>query len=93
MNVIFVLIFNSIIPEMMKLGNWGYWLSAPLTVLIGWVYIVMEHIGDYSENPFQGMAHDIPMLSLCRIIEIDLREMLGETNLPPNIEAVNGVLM
>ena len=33
------------------------------------------------------------MLSLCRTIEIDLREMLGETNLPTPIAAVNGVLM
>ncbi len=33
------------------------------------------------------------MMSLCRVIEIDLREMLGETNLPPKVEAKNGVLM
>ena len=39
------------------------------------------------------LGNDIPMLSLCRIIEIDLREMLGETKLPPKIEAKSGVLM
>ena len=54
---------------------------------IGWVYVLMELVGDYSENPFQGMANDIPMLSLCRTIEIDLREMLGETDLPPAVQA------
>ena len=54
---------------------------------------MMEIVGDYSENPFQGMANDIPMMSLCRTIEIDLREMLGETELPPPIKAKNGVLM
>ena len=83
----------SMIPELMKLGDWGIWLSVPITALVGWVYIMMEIVGDYSENPFQGMANDIPMLSLCRIIEIDLREMLGETELPPKVEAKNGVLM
>ncbi len=83
----------SMIPELQKVGDWGFWLSIPITALIGWVYVMMEVVGDYSENPFQGMANDIPMLSLCRVIEIDLREMLGETNLPPNIEAKNGVLM
>jgi putative membrane protein len=77
----------------MKLGEWAFWLSILLTALIGWVYVMMEVIGDYSENPFQGMANDIPMLSLCRVIEIDLREMLGETELPPAVEAKNGVLM
>jgi putative membrane protein len=54
---------------------------------------MMEIVGDYTENPFQGMANDIPMLSLCRVIEIDLREMLYETDLPPAIEAKEGVLM
>ena len=71
----------------------GTWLTIPFTVLIGWVYIMMELVGDYSENPFEGLGNDIPMLSLCRVIEIDLREMLGETDLPPKIDAVNGVLM
>jgi len=83
----------SMIPELMKMSGGGFWLSIPITALIGWVYVMMEIVGDYTENPFQGMANDIPMLSLCRVIEIDLREMLGETNLPPAVTAKNGVLM
>ncbi|MEZ5045205.1 MAG: bestrophin family ion channel [Saprospiraceae bacterium] len=83
----------SMIPELSSLGVWGIWLSIPITALIGWVYVMMEIVGDYSENPFQGMANDIPMLSLCRTIEIDLREMLGEKDLPPPINAKDGVLM
>ncbi len=91
---IFILLLPfSMIPELMKVGELGFWLSIPITALVGWVYVLMEVIGDYSENPFQGMANDIPMLSLCRVIEIDLREMLGETELPPSIEAKNGILM
>ncbi len=83
----------SMVPALMEAGTLGTWLSIPITALIGWVYVMMEIVGDYTENPFQGMANDIPMLSLCRVIEIDLREMLGETDLPPGIEAKNGVLM
>lgn len=83
----------SMIPELMKVGDWGFWLAIPVTVLVGWVYVMMEIVGDYSENPFQGMANDIPMLSLCRTIEIDLKQMLEETDLPPVIESKNGVLM
>jgi len=91
---IFILLLPfSMIPELMKIGEWGLWLSIPITALIGWVYVMMEVVGDYSENPFQGMPNDIPMMALCRVIEIDLREMLGETELPPKIEAKNGVLM
>ncbi|HEX8017094.1 MAG TPA: bestrophin family ion channel, partial [Flavobacterium sp.] len=89
---IFLLPF-SMIPELMKVASYGICLAVPLTILIGWVYIMMEVVGDYSENPFQGMANDIPMLSLCRTIEIDLREMLGEKNLPEPIKAKGNVLM
>ncbi len=89
---IFLLPF-SMVPELMRLGETGFWLSVPITALIGWVYVMMELVGDYSENPFQGMGNDIPMLSLCRVIEIDLREMLGETDLPPSVEAKKGILM
>ena len=95
---IFVGIFIFLLPlgmvsEFHKLGEYGAWLSIPFTVLVSWVYLMMELIGDYSENPFEGLGNDIPMLALCRTIEIDLREMLGEKDLPPGIEAVNGVLM
>ena len=92
---IFLLPF-SMIPALMALtpeSHLGLLLSVPITALVGWVYVMMEVIGDYSENPFQGMANDIPMLSLCRVIELDLREMLGETDLPPSVEAKNGILM
>ena len=98
MSLIFVGIFIFLLPlgmvsEFHKLGHWAIWLSVPFTVIVGWIYIMMELVGDYSENPFEGLGNDIPMLSLCRIIEIDLKEMLGETNIPPNIEAINGILM
>jgi len=98
MSRIFVFILISLLPFSMMpalqgMGEWAFWTSIPVTALIGWVFLMMESIADYSENPFQGMANDIPMLSLCRIIEIDLREMLGETDLPSGIEAKKGILM
>ncbi len=95
---IFVGIFIFLLPfamvtEFHKLGEIGAWISIPFSVAVSWVFIMMELVGDYSENPFEGLGNDIPMLSLCRVIEIDLREMLQEDNLPPPIQAINGVLM
>jgi len=91
---IFILLLPfTMIPELMKITDWGMWLAIPITALIGWIYVMMEIVGDYSENPFQGMANDIPMMSLCRVIEIDLREILGETDLPPSVKPKNGILM
>lgn len=98
MSFVFVGIFIFLLPlgmvsEFHKLGEYTVWFSIPFTVLVGWVYLMMELVGDYSENPFEGLSNDIPMLSLCRVIEIDLKQMLGETDIPAPVEAKNGVLM
>ncbi len=98
MSAIFVGIFIFLLPWGMvtvfhELGEWGAWLSIPFTILVGWVYLLMELIGDYSENPFEGLGNDIPMLSLCRVIEIDLFEMLKEKDVPEPILPKNGILM
>lgn len=82
-----------IVAEFAKLGDAGVWLMIPFGTLVGWIYVVMELIGDYSENPFEGLGTDVPMLSICRTIEIDLLQMLGETDLPKPIQPVNDILM
>lgn len=98
MSFVFVGLFIFLLPfglvtEFHDLSDWGAWISIPFTVIVGWVFLMMELVGDYSENPFEGLGNDIPMLSICRVIEIDLKEMMGETDLPPAIEPVNDVLM
>lgn len=89
---IFMLPFG-IVGEFAKLGDAWIWLAIPFGMVIGWVYVVMELIGDYSENPFEGLPYDIPMLSICRTIEIDLLNMLGETEIPKPIQPKREVLM
>ncbi len=61
--------------------------------LIAWVFMMMEGIGDASEDPFERSMNDVPMNALCRTIEIDLRSMLGETDLPPAEEAAAGTVL
>ena len=98
LSFIFVCIFIFLLPfgvagEFNKLGSWGLWMSIPFGVLMGWVYVVMELIGDYSENPFEGLPHDIPMFSICRTIEIDLLQMLDEKNIPAPVKPIHHILM
>lgn len=93
-NILFILLLPlGLVNEFAKLGDWGIWTSIPFCIIIGWVYIIMELVGDYSENPFGGLMFDVPMLSICRAIEIDLLQMGGETDLPESISSKNGVLV
>ncbi|WP_139926336.1 bestrophin family protein [Hymenobacter sp. DG01] len=95
---VMVCIFIAMLPfgffsEFAKIGDNGIWLAVPFVILISWVYVVMELVGDYSENPFEGLANDVPMLALSRTIEIDLLQQLGETDLPAPIQPINHVLL
>ncbi|HQW26322.1 MAG TPA: bestrophin family ion channel, partial [Saprospiraceae bacterium] len=55
------------------------WLVIPFSMLISWVYTSLEQVGESTENPFEGSANDVPISQMSRTIEIDMREMLGET--------------
>ena len=89
---IFLLPFG-LVGEMAARGDSVAWLTVPLSVLISWIFITMETVGDASEDPFENFVNDVPMSALCRTIEIDLRQMLGETETPEPIAAKNDILM
>jgi putative membrane protein len=76
-----------------ELGEWAIWMTIPLSVVVGWIFLVLEQIGESTENPFEGNANDAPITQISRNIEIDLREMLGETMLPPALQPVNNIVM
>lgn len=58
-----------------------------------WVYWFMDKIGDYAENPFEGLLDDIPMLQISRAIEIDLPEIIADEKLPSPIQPIDQNLM
>lgn len=89
---IFMVAFG-MLKEFEKLGKHMVWMTVPFSVLVSWVFSSMEKIGESTENPFEGGSNDVPITSLSRTIEIDLREMLDETDLPPAIQAINNILM
>lgn len=74
-------------------GVLGYALCTVLSGLIIWVFFLMEKIGDYSENPFEGTYNDVPITSIARTIEIDLREMINDEGIPGPVKDVHGFLM
>lgn len=69
------------------------WRTVPLATLLGWIFVSLEQVGRYTEDPFMNFKHDVPLTALCRVIERDLREQVGETDLPPEVQPVDNVLM
>lgn len=92
------LVFAAVLPFsmldiLMKEKPLAIWLNVPVSGLLIWVFFLMEMIGDYSENPFEGTYNDVPITTIARNIEIDMREMIDDSNIPHKIEPENGFLM
>ena len=56
-------------------------------------FVLIEKLGEDLKRPFENLPNDTPMSALCRTIEIDVREMHGETETPPPLVPIDGVLM
>ncbi|HEU5165368.1 MAG TPA: bestrophin family ion channel [Chitinophagaceae bacterium] len=69
------------------------WLVVPFSVLISWVFTSLEQVGQSTENPFEGGANDVPISQMSRSVEIDIRQMLGETDLPSPFPIVNNIIL
>lgn len=72
---------------------WLLCLCPLMSALLIWIYFLMEKIGDYSENPFEGSFNDVPITSIARAIEIDLREMIKDKDIPAPLSSEDGFLL
>lgn len=60
------------------ISKYFIWSAIPFVTIVSWVFHTMERIGRVGEMPFEGTANDVPISTIARGIEIDLREMLDE---------------
>ncbi len=76
----FMDIGNEVIMDNPIIGKLFVWFSIPFYIAIAWVFHTMERIGRTGDNPFEGTANDVPISTIARGIEIDLRQNLGESD-------------
>jgi ion channel-forming bestrophin family protein len=101
-NQMFVRLFIGMLPlgiiqEFSKLTSDAndvfIWATVPCSVIVAFVFHLMERIGEATENPFEGGANDVPISAISRSIEIDLRDMLDEIDLPEALLPINNILL
>lgn len=97
LSMFFVRLFVFMLPFGMlevfsELKEHMIWLTIPFSALVAWVFTTMEKIGEATENPFEGNANDVPITSLSRTIEIDLKEMLDEQDIPEPVQPAGSIL-
>jgi putative membrane protein len=68
------------------------WFTPLGSTLVGFIFLALDKIGRDLEDPFDNTIYDVPLTAITTSIDINLRQLLGETKLPPEPKPVEGVL-
>lgn len=88
-----------LLKELDKLGEgtalegWTLWFNIPFSLMVTWCFHTLDSVGEASVNPFEGSPNDVPITQISRTIEIDMRDMLDESDLPPAITPKNNIVL
>ncbi|MCE7064919.1 bestrophin family protein [Dyadobacter sp. CY326] len=94
---LFIFVFMTLLPfgllpQFVELGEKYMLLLIPFNLIVSWVFMFMEYVGDISENPFEGLLNDVPTATIVRNIEIDLMDMLSDETVPDRFQPTSGIL-
>jgi ion channel-forming bestrophin family protein len=67
------------------------WMVIPITILMAFVFGIIERTGAVNEDPYANRITGIPLEAITRTVERDLREILDETGLPEPVAVVDGI--
>ena len=88
---IFVFIHASLLPfafvEELR------WASIPVSVIISFVFLCLDLIGERSEDPFENRIEDVPLTALSLTIETNLKEQWGDPHFPAKKHAPGGIVL
>ncbi len=68
-------------------------LVIPVTVIIGWIFYQIYVFGLVMSNPFENWKTDVALSAISNVIEIDLKEIIEDKEVPAKMEAKNGSIM
>ncbi len=62
------------------------------SIVVSYAFFGLDIVGDEIEQPFGYDPNDLPLSAISRMIEINLRQRLGEKDLPPPLKPEREVL-
>ena len=68
-------------------------LIFPVTILVGWIFFQIYVLGHSMSSPFQNWKTDVPLSAISTVIEIDLKEIIGDIDVPKKLMEQDGALM
>ena len=67
-------------------------LTPVVVLVVSYAFFGLDTIGDEIEQPFGTDDNDLPLDAMARLIEVNLRQRIGETDLPPLLKPVDEYL-
>ncbi|AHM58339.1 hypothetical protein D770_00315 [Flammeovirgaceae bacterium 311] len=88
---VFVFIHASLLPFVFieEIG----WASIPLSIIISFVFLCLDLVGERSEDPFENKLEDVPLTALSITIETNLKEQWGDRDFPLPRDSRKGVVL
>jgi putative membrane protein len=87
-----LIIFTVMLPYGMLFSTGPFVIL--ICVLVSFFFRMLENIAYYLQDPFMNRPSDIPMSALCITIEINLKELVEEADIPESLKPnAEGILM
>ena len=62
------------------------------STFVGFIFLALDQIGRDLEAPFENLPNDISLSAISRTIEINLKQMIQEREIPEPLAPIDGVL-
>ena len=80
-------IYLFVVTLSLSLKNVKPVFEAPLLLLISAIFLLLQKTAFHLQDPFKNRPSDVPVTSIARTIEINIRQLLGEKEVPKPVQA------
>lgn len=67
-----------------------HFFTPAVVMMVAYTFLGLDAVGDELEDPFGEDLNDLPLSTISRMIEVNLLQSLGETDVPPPLPPVDG---
>ncbi len=92
-NVLHLFIYIFLILLSLALEDVYGVLEIPILILISIPFLMLEKIAFVIQDPFENIATDTPVTNIAKAIEINIKELLGEEDLPEPLKEIGFYIM
>lgn len=87
------IIYLFVITLSVSLNNLTYYYELPVLLLISSAFFLLEKSATHMQDPFMNRPTDTAMTTIARTIEINLKQLVGEKEVPTPLETKTFYLM